>query len=118
MHSRYKKIDKNSKSRNYEIDGNIVTDNQMYEKLVKQRFKCYYTGIPFSKIRDNWNYFSLERLDNTKNHTDENSVFICRMFNTAGGLNRKKILQILLTQIHVPLTDEEQIIVKSILEKE
>jgi hypothetical protein len=118
MHSRYKKNDKNSKSRNYENDGNIVTDNQMYEKLVKQGFKCYYTGIPFSKIRDNWNYFSLERLDNTKNHTDENSVFICRMFNTAGGLNRKKILQILLTQILVPLTDEEQIIVKNILEKE
>ena len=118
MRSRYKKNDKISKSRNYKIDGNFMTDNQMYEKLVKQRFKCYYTGIPFSKNRDNWNYFSLERLDNTKNHTDENSVFICRMFNTAGGLNRKKILQILLTQILVPLTDEEQIIVKNILEKE
>ena len=118
MRSRYKKNDKISKSRNYKIDGNFVTDNQMYEKLVKQGFKCYYTGIPFSKNRDNWNYFSLERLDNTKNHTDENSVFICRMFNTTGGLNRKKILQILLTQILVPLTDEEQIIVKNILEKE
>lgn len=71
----------------------------------------------FSKNRDNWNYFSLERLDNKINHTDENCVFICRMFNTAGGLNLTKIFQILLTQIHVPLTEEERVIVKNKLEK-
>ena len=108
---RYKKQDIRSKKRNCEIDGIILTNNQMYEKLIIQGFKCYYTGIPFSKNRDSWNYFSLERLDNTKNHTDENTVFICRMFNTAGGLNQKKIFQILLTQKLVPLTDEERDII-------
>lgn len=108
MHNRYKRSDKKSKMRNYGTDGNILTNNQMYEKLIIQGFKCYYTGIPFSKNRDSWNYFSLERLDNTKNHTDENTVFICRMFNTAGGLNQQKIFQIVLTQILVPLTYEER----------
>tara|TARA_E500000331_G_scaffold307799_1_gene312928 strand:- start:92 stop:1261 length:1170 start_codon:yes stop_codon:yes gene_type:complete len=111
MKSRYKKNDKKSKIRNYETDGNILTDNQMYQKLLKQGFKCHYTGVPFSKNRDTWNYFSLERLDNKINHTDENTVFICRMFNTSGGLNQKKIFQILLTQILVPLTDEERDII-------
>ena len=83
MYNRYKRHDKKSKMRNYETDGNILTINQMYEKLIIQGFKCYYTGIPFSKDRNSWNYLSLERLDNTKNHTDENTVFICRIFNTA-----------------------------------
>ena len=57
----------------------------------------------------------MERLDNEINHTDENCVFICRMFNTSGGLNRTKIFQILLTQILVPLTDEERGMVEKIL---
>ena len=114
MQWRYKKNDKKSK-RNSEIAGVCLTKSQMYQKLLKQGFKCHYTGIPFSKNRDSWNHFSLERLDNTKNHTDENTVFICRMFNTAGGLNQKKIFQILLTQILVPLTDEERDMIKHIM---
>ena len=115
MKCRYRRNDKKSKMRNYETDGNILTDNQMYQKLINQGFKCHYTGIPFSKNRDSWNYFSLERLDNEINHTDENCVFICRMFNTAGGLNRKKIFKALLTQILVPLTDAERRMVEKIL---
>ncbi len=104
----YARHDRQSK-RNPKIAGCIITKHQMYEKLIDQGFKCHYTGIPFSKNRDRWNHFSLERVDNTKNHTDENTVFICRMFNTSGGgLNRKKIFQIVLTQILVPLTYEER----------
>ena len=76
--------------------------------------KCYYTGIPFSTDRDSWKFWSLERLDNNKNHTDENTVFICRIFNTTGGLNRKKLLYALDNQIHVPLSND----VKMKIEKE
>ena len=102
--NRYKEMDKKSK-RNPETSGVCVyKPQQLFDKLIKQDFKCYYTGIPFSKDRDNWRYFSLERLDNTLNHTNENSAFICRMFNTAGQLNRKKILTALLSQIHIPLS--------------
>jgi hypothetical protein len=99
--------DKNSK-RNPNIDPCNITVKNMYQKMVNQAFKCHYTGIPFSLNRDTWNYFSVERLDNSKNHTVDNSVFICRLFNTKGQLNRTKILTALLSQQHVALSDEQR----------
>ncbi len=109
---RYFKMDKKSKKRN---PSNIIRLNKecLFNKLIKQNFKCYYTGIQFSFIRNKWNYFSLERLNNNIHHTDENTVFICRMFNTAGQLNRNKILTALLNQIHIPLTEEDRIIINN-----
>lgn len=112
---RYKKMDKKSK-RNPTTSGICINKIQLFEKLIKQNFMCYYTGIPFSQDRDNWRYFSLERLNNTLNHTDENSVFICRMFNTAGQLNRKKILTALLSQIHISLSIEDKDIINTELQ--
>jgi hypothetical protein len=108
-------MDKKSK-RNPATSGICINKVQLFEKLITQNFKCYYTGIPFSQDRDNWRYFSLERLDNTLNHTDKNSVFICRMFNTAGQLNRKKILTALLSQIHIPLSIEDKNIINTELQ--
>jgi len=102
--------DKKSK-RNPATAGICVTAAQLFNKMVKQGFKCYYTGIPFTKNRDCWRYFSLERLDNSLNHTDENTVFICRMFNTAGQLNRHMIHTGLLSQILVPLSDEDRTLI-------
>jgi hypothetical protein len=113
---RCKHADKVSK-RDPAISGICANKYQIYEKLLKQQSKCYYTGIPFSLNRDNWRYFSLERLNNNMNHTDENTVLICRMFNTAGQLNRKKILTALLSQIHISLSVENIHIINSELEK-
>jgi hypothetical protein len=67
-----------------------LNNKLLFNKLMTQEMKCYYTGIPLSTDRDDWRYFSLERLDNTLHHSDDNCVFICRMFNTAGQLNKKK----------------------------
>ncbi len=104
-------MDTKSKKRN---DDAIRLNNEcLFNKLVKQNFKCYYTGIQFSFDRDTWNYFSLERINNNLHHTDENTVFICRMFNTAGQLNRNKILTALLNQNHIPLSDEDRIIINN-----
>jgi hypothetical protein len=106
-----KRQDTKSK-RDPKLGGICININQFYEKLLEQKFKCFYTGIPFSTNRDSWNYFSLERIDNKLNHTFENTVFICRMFNTAGQLNRSKILTALLNQKHIQLSLEVINIIK------
>ena len=100
---RYFKIDKKSVKRQ-EQTSKRLTNQVLFDKLISQEMKCYYTGIPLSTERDNWNYFSLERLDNNLHHTNDNCVFICRMFNTAGQLNKNKILKALLSQQHIQLS--------------
>jgi hypothetical protein len=107
MLNNYKHQDKVSK-RAPDIDPFDLTVENIYQKMVDQKCKCHYTGIPFSFERDTWNYFSLERLDNSKNHTVNNCVFICRLFNTAGQLNEHKLLTALLSQKLVALSEEQK----------
>ena len=45
---------------------------------------------------------------NSKNHTVNNCVFICRLFNTAGQLNEPKILTALLSQQLVALSEQQK----------
>lgn len=113
--TRYIHYDKNTKNKlRLGTEESKITKEILFDKLIKQKMKCFYTGIPFSTDKDTWNFWSLERLDNNKNHTNANTVFICRIFNSSGGLNRKKILYALLTQVHVPLPND----VKMKIEKE
>ena len=107
MLNNYTHQDKVSK-RNPIIDPFDLTVENIYQKMVDQNCKCHCTGIPFSLNRDTWNYFSIERLDNSKNHTVDNCVFICRLFNTAAQLDKPKILTALLSQQHVALSDEQR----------
>jgi hypothetical protein len=113
---RYYKMDKRSVKRK-EKNSSRLTKEILFNKLIKQKMKCYYTGLPLSTNRDSWGFFSLERLDNNLHHTEDNCVFICRMFNTAGQLNKEKIFKALLTQIHVKLSSEDKILIKNKLEK-
>jgi len=112
----YKLCDKRRKKTKEQIVQANINTEMLFNKLLKQKMKCYYTNIPFSTDRDTWNFWSLERIDNSKNHTDENTVFVCRIFNTTGGLNRKKLLYALLTQIHVPLSNDVKMNIKKELE--
>lgn len=112
---RYKHADKISK-RNPETAGICLNKYQIYNKLINCKARCGHTGIPFSLNRDDWRYFSLERIDNNLNHTDENTVLVCRMFNTAGQLNRHKILTALLSQIHIPLSNEIKTQIQNVLD--
>jgi hypothetical protein len=107
MINNYKHQDKVSK-RNPTTEPFDLTVENIYQKMIDQKCKCHYTGILFSFNRDTWNYFSIERLDNSKNHTVDNCVFICRLFNTAGQLNKMKILTALLSQQHVALSNEQK----------
>lgn len=113
---RYVKMDKKSKKRNEKENITRLTKEILFDKLISQEMKCYYTGIPLSTERDTWNYFSLERLDNNLHHTNDNCVFICRMFNTAGQLNKKKILKALLSQQHIPLSSDDINLINNKLE--
>lgn len=102
---RYFKMDEKSKKR--KMSSTRLNPELLFNKLINQEMKCYYTGVPLSTNRDDWRYFSLERLNNEIHHTDENCVFICRMFNTAGQLNQQKILKALLTQKYIQLSLED-----------
>lgn len=108
--SNHLRHDKESK-RDPGTAGECLTVEQIFLKIIEQKCRCFYTGISFSRDRDNWRHFSLERLDNSQNHTVENTVVVCRMFNTSGQLNRRKILTALLSQIHVPLTEEDRVMI-------
>lgn len=77
---RYYYIDGKSKGRKDEKRIKLKKED-ILKKINNQEGRCYLTGVPFSLNRDDPNYWSLERLDNTKNHTIENTVLICRIMN-------------------------------------
>jgi|688.fasta_scaffold235479_2 hypothetical protein len=112
---RYFKMDKKSIKRK-DKNSSRLNSKILFNKLINQEMKCYYTGIPLSTDRDDWRYFSLERLDNILHHTEDNTVFICRMFNTAGQLNKKKILKALLSQQHIQLSSDDINLINNKLE--
>lgn len=60
-----------------------IKEKDMFFIGQRQGWKCFKSGVKLSTNRNSWNYPSLERLDNTKNHTLENTVLICRLLNTS-----------------------------------
>jgi hypothetical protein len=64
-------------------DHDRIYENDMFAIGKKQGWKCFVSGANLSTNRNSWNYPSLERLDNTKNHTLDNTVLICRLLNTS-----------------------------------
>jgi hypothetical protein len=71
--------DKKSKR---EVNDDRIKQADMFAIGKKQGWKCFISGIKLSMNRNLWNYPSLERLDNSKNHTLDNTVLICRLLNT------------------------------------
>ena len=73
----YKEQDK--KKNLHEID-NLITLDNVIEKLVKSKLKCYYCNkkmlILFDKVRDN-NQWTLDRINNFDEHTDYNTIVCC-----------------------------------------
>ena len=72
-----------------------MTPEQFRAKLRNQRGRCYYSGHPFlwpervNKINNHdktspmlYAVMSLERLDNDKEYTDDNTVIVIRVLNT------------------------------------
>ncbi len=72
----YKQQDK---KKNYELN-NLITLDNIIEKLVCSKLKCYYCQkkvlIFFDKVRDN-NQWTLDRLNNYDEHSNENTIICC-----------------------------------------
>ena len=63
---------------------NLITLDDIIEKLVISKLKCYYCKIPlliiFDKIRDQ-NQWTLDRLNNYDEHTNKNTIVCCLKCN-------------------------------------
>ena len=79
--SGYKQQDK---KKDYYESGNLITLDNIIEKLVTSKLKCYYCNknmiIFFEKVRDN-DQWTLDRLNNYDEHTNENTIICCLKCN-------------------------------------
>lgn len=74
---------RDKKSKREVNDDHRIKEADMFNIGKKQGWRCFKSGVKLSVNRNSWNYPSLERLDNTKNHTLQNTVLICRLLNTS-----------------------------------
>ncbi len=70
------------KRRKFNLD-NTITITQAKELLIKQSYKCAISGLEFINVKGTKCPFqiSIDRIDNTKGHTLENSQLICLSIN-------------------------------------
>ena len=62
----------------------LITEDQLYEKLVASRLKCYYCSqevkLIYNFVRDD-SQWTLDRIDNSLGHSSENTVISCLKCN-------------------------------------
>jgi hypothetical protein len=62
----------------------LITEDQLYEKLVASRLKCYYCSkevqIIYKFVRDDYQW-TLDRIDNDLGHSSVNTVISCLKCN-------------------------------------
>lgn len=78
-----KAVHQHDKKSKRKVNDDRIKKEDMFAIGKKQGWKCFISGVKLSMNRNSWNYPSLERLDNTKNHTLDNTVLICRLLNTS-----------------------------------
>ena len=88
---RYYKSDHQSKGRKDKSTIKKLEPRDILKKIHIQKGRCYRSGAPFSFNRSDPNYWSLERLDNSKHHTIENTVLVCRIMNGATQITNEII---------------------------
>lgn len=72
-----------TKNRDKECTEFNITFDSILDKIKKQNGKCFISSVPLSfKPGSDW-MMSIERLDNSKGYTDENTVLIAFEFNTS-----------------------------------
>ena len=91
---RYYSSDKKSKKRTDKDDIVKLQPEDIIQKLRDQQGKCYLSNVFFSFNMNDPNFWSLERLDNTKHHTIENTVLVCRIMNGATRITKDIIEKI------------------------
>lgn len=77
-------------------------------QLELQKYKCYYSGLGVTFGHGDRTRASLERLDDQKGYTQDNTVIICSMFNVGSGrtLSRQKFEHVR-THNDRPMTRQE-----------
>jgi len=87
----------------------LLSYKWMIEQFVKQKGRCFYSGMVLKhSVNSDWS-ISIERIDENPNigHTPENCVLVCQEFNTGGTQwNREKIAYLRT----FPLIQEETIV--------
>lgn len=62
----------------------LITEDELYEKLVTSRLKCYYCGkevkIKYNFVRDDYQW-TLDRINNDMDHSSDNTVISCLKCN-------------------------------------
>ena len=91
---RYYAIDHRSKGRKDKSTIKKLEPGDILKKIHTQKGRCYISGVPFSFNRNDPNYWSLERLDNSQHHTIENTVLVCRIMNGRTQLTEEIIQHI------------------------
>lgn len=67
-----------------------INEKTLFDKIIAQGGRCAISGIPLRFERNvDWK-ISLERLDNDKGYTPENTVLVCAEFNGACQWTREK----------------------------
>jgi len=67
-----------------------LTIDDLFDKLLEQKGKCYYSGVPLIfKNKSEW-MMSIERLDSTKGYVKDNIVLICVEFNSTDTTASRK----------------------------
>lgn len=73
----YKSQDEKKKIYNKDT---LITINELLEKLVVSKLKCYYCNnivkLIYKMVRTP-NQWTLDRIDNSKNHSNENTIICC-----------------------------------------
>jgi len=97
----------------------------MVGRMLDQKVRCYYSGLPMSLEKDHWSRISMERLDNSLPHFRlvpdglggirldlDNVVWIAAILQKASkghGFDRKTLIEMLLEcDLPIPLTPEQR----------
>lgn len=75
-------ITNKSKKRNEKCKEFTLTIDDLFDRIIEQHGKCYYSDIPLVfKEHSEW-MCSIERINNEIGYTKENIVLVCSEFNT------------------------------------
>jgi hypothetical protein len=69
--------------KNKQHSGEVVTTKELISKHQHQNNKCYYTGLDYKMFERGPLCISIDRVDNTKGYTNENTVLCCYFVNIA-----------------------------------
>ena len=83
LHSAKNRGQKKSMDRDQNCKVFTLTLDNLCDKIIEQKGRCYYSNIPLIfKNKSEW-MCSIERIDNNLGYTNENTVLICIEFNTS-----------------------------------